>query len=206
MIAHVRGVLVVATGDQAVVDVGGVGYRCLVPASTRVRLPAPGNEVRLFTSLQVREDSMTLYGFMEQAEFELFLLLLRVDGIGPKVAMGVLSATTPDAFRRAVAFEDVPSLTRIPGIGKKTAQKILLELKDKVAVGPAPLPAGAEAGAEAGAPNPFAEAMEALTALGYTRVDAGEALERARPHAGDGATVETLVKLALKQLYKGSRA
>lgn len=206
MIAHVRGVLVLTTGDQAVVDVGGVGYRCLVPASTRVRLPAPGHEVRLLTSLQVREDAMTLYGFLEQEEFELFILLLRVDGIGPKVALGVLSATAPDAFRRAVAFEDITALTRIPGIGKKTAQKIILELKDKVGAGAGTLPAGAEAGAGApigGAMEPFAEAMEALTALGYARVDAGQALERARPHAGDGATAETLIRLALKQLYKG---
>lgn len=205
MIAHLRGVLVLSTGDQVVVDVGGVGYRCLVPASTRVRLPAPGHETRLLTSMQVREDSMTLYGFLEQEEYELFELLLRVDGIGPKVALGVLSAVTPESFRRAVAFEDSAMLTRIPGIGKKTAQRIVIELKEKVGAGPAALPAAGGTGmaAATGEANPFAEAMEALTALGYARMEAGQALERVRADAAERATAELLVKLALKQLYKG---
>lgn len=204
MIAHLRGTLAGGSADQVVVDVGGVGYRCLVPASTRTRLPGTGHEVRLFTSLQVREDSMTLYGFLDLDEYELFELLLRVDGIGPKVALGVLSAVTPDSFRRAVAFEDTAMLTRIPGIGKKTAQRIVIELKEKVGAGSADVPAAATAGAPAGrAPNPYAEAAEALVALGYSRMEAGEALQRIRPAAGDIAPVDQLVRLALKELFKG---
>jgi Holliday junction DNA helicase RuvA len=205
MIAHLRGELVATTPDAVVIDVGGVGYRCLVPASTRARLPAAGHEVFLYTSLQVREDSMTLYGFLTSAEYELFELLLRVEGIGPRVALGVLSATTPESFRRAVAYEDIAALCRVPGIGKKTAQRLVLELKDKVgAVGPA-LPAGGAAPAPAapGAPDPLADALEALLALGYGRTEAAQALERARQEAGEPLRVETLVRLGLKHLYRG---
>lgn len=207
MIAHLRGTLVAAAPEWVVVDVAGVGYRCLVPGSTRSRLPAAGEEVRLHTSLQVRDDSLTLYGFLTREEFDLFELLLRVEGIGPKVALGVLSASTPESVRRAIAFEDVTALCRVPGIGKKTAQRIVLELKDKVgAVGPGP---GTGAGAmpavsaTSGAPDAYADALDALVQLGYTRADAGEALERARAEAGEEARAETLIRLGLKHLYRG---
>ncbi|MFZ5816278.1 MAG: Holliday junction branch migration protein RuvA [Bacillota bacterium] len=207
MIAHLRGELVAATADSVILDVGGVGYRCLVPSSTRNRLPAAGQSLHLYTSLQVREDSMTLYGFLTPGEYELFELLLRVDGVGPKVALGVLSATTPDSFRRAVAFEDITALCRLPGIGKKTAQRMVLDLKEKV--GHVGQGAGAEpvglAGVVGGGPegDVFAEAMEALTALGYSRVEAGQALDRARREAGEAPAVETLVRLSLKHLFRG---
>ena len=207
MIAHVRGQLAAVTPDAAVVDVGGVGYRCLVPASTRSRLPAAGHDVLLHTSLQVREDSMTLYGFLTREEYELFELLLNVDGIGPKVALGVLSATTPESFRRAVAFEDITALCRVPGIGKKTAQRMVLELKDKVgAVGVETIPIGGStpaATAGTGRLSPVQEALEALLALGYSRTDAAQALEKAGREAGEEPRVETLVRLGLKHLYRG---
>ncbi len=206
MIAHVRGELAALSTDSVVVDVGGVGYRCLVSGSTRSRLPALGQPVQLFTSLQVREDSMTLYGFLTGEEFDLFQLLLRVEGVGPKVALGVLSATTPDGFRRAVAFEDLPALTRIPGIGKKTAQKIVIELKDKIGdLGGAPAATGTQmpGAAPLVAPDAFAEAVEALIALGYARAEAAQALDRARREAGDQPRTETLVRLGLKQLFRG---
>lgn len=208
MIAHVRGSLVAATPDSVVVDVAGVGYRCMVPSSTRNRLPAIGSDVLLHTSFQVREDSMTLFGFLTQEEFDLFELLLRVDGIGPKVALGVLSASTPDGFRRSVAFEDINALCRIPGIGKKTAQRMVLELKDKVGSvsGPAAGAAGASVAAIA-LNQPTAdvgiEALEALMALGYTRVEAAQALEKAKKEAGEEPKVETLVRLGLKHLFRG---
>lgn len=207
MIAHLRGELVTLAADSAVIDVGGVGYRCLVPSSTRSRLPAPGETVYLLTSLQVREDSMTLYGFLTVAEYELFELLLKVDGIGPKVALGVLSATGAESFRRAVAFEDIAALCRIPGIGKKTAQRLVLELKEKVgSIGAGAGPeSGALAAAAGGLPegDAWSEAAEALTSLGYSRVEAAQALDRARPEAGEAPTVETLVRLGLKQLFRG---
>ncbi|MFZ5825581.1 MAG: Holliday junction branch migration protein RuvA [Bacillota bacterium] len=206
MIAHLRGELVAATADSVILDVNGVGYRCLVPSSTRSRLPSTGQSVHLYTSLQVREDSMTLYGFLTAGEYDLFELLLRVDGIGAKVALGVLSATAPDSFRRAIAFEDITALCRIPGIGKKTAQRMVLELKDKVgSVGPntgvEPVGLAAVSGAAPG--DVYAEAAEALSALGYSRVEAGQALDRARKEAGEAPTVETLVRLGLKHLFRG---
>lgn len=207
MIAHLRGTLVAAAADWVVVDVGGVGYRCLVPSSTRSRLPAAGQEVLLQTSLQVREDSMTLYGFLTREEYELFALLLRVEGIGPKVALGVLSGTTPEGFRRAIAFEDIHTLCRLPGIGKKTAQRMVLELKEKVgALGTAPNEGAVTAlgaTAAAGPMDPLMEALEALEALGYSRSDAGQALEQARSEAGESPTAEALVRLGLKHLYRG---
>lgn len=206
MIAHLRGELVAVTADSVVIDVHGVGYRCLVPSSTRSRLPASGQTVLLYTSLQVREDSMTLYGFLTTAEYDLFELLLRVDGVGPRVALGVLSATTPDSFRRAIAFEDIGALCRLPGIGKKTAQRLVLDLKDKVgSVGPTTgvEPAGLNASPGAPAGDVYSEAAEALISLGYSRVEATQALERARKEAGEAPTVETLVRLGLKHLFRG---
>jgi len=208
MIAHVRGTLVASSQDSVVVDVGGVGYRCLVSTSTRSRLPASGQEVTLQTSLQVREDSMTLYGFLTGEEYDLFELLLRVDGIGPKVALAVLSSTTPDSLRRAIAFEDVTALCRIPGIGKKTAQRMVLELKEKVgSIGPAVAASGTpETAAGPLPPQPLdtiADAVDALMALGYTRTDAAQAVDKARREAGEQPKAETLVRLSLKHLYRG---
>lgn len=204
MIAHLRGELVTAGVDWVVIDVAGVGYRCLVPASTRSRLPGQGAAVQLYTYLQVREDALTLYGFLTQAEYDLFELLLRVDGIGPKVALAVLSATDPEAFRRAVALEDLDAICRVPGIGRKTAQRLVLELKDKIGAVPAggPAPDGSP-GAVVPAGDAWAEAAEALCALGYSRGEAAAALDRVRAEAGGSPSVEALVRLALKQLYRG---
>lgn len=208
MIAHLRGAVAGLGPDHAVIDVGGVGYRCQVPAATRSRLSV-GQEVLLHTSMQVREDSMTLYGFSSNDEFELFELLLRVESIGPKVALGVLSATTPESFRRAIAFEDVTSLCRIPGVGKKTAQRMVLELKEKVGAliglrqtgdGGVGLTVSAPVSGE---PDPSMEALEALLALGYSRLEAAQALEKARQEAGDAPRTELLVRLGLKYLFRG---
>ncbi len=209
MIAHLRGELVVADAESVIIDVGGVGYRCLVPTSTRALLPPAGKEVLLHTSLQVREDSMTLYGFLTREEFGLFELLLRVDGIGPKAALGLLSAMAPEALRRAIAFEDVPALTRAPGIGKKTAQRIVLELKDKVGaagggeVADVVRGSGTAAAPAAGGEDPYREALEALVVLGYSRSEAGQALEKAREEAGEAPRTEDLVRLSLKLLFRG---
>ncbi|MBY6277719.1 Holliday junction branch migration protein RuvA [Symbiobacterium thermophilum] len=205
MIAHLRGELVTAGADWVVIDVAGVGYRCLVPASTRSRLPGQGAAVQLYTYLQVREDALTLYGFLTQAEYDLFELLLRVDGVGPKVALAVLSTTDPAAFRRAVALEDLDAICRVPGIGRKTAQRLVLELKDKIGAVPAGGGGGSDGLPVAVAPagDAWAEVSEALIALGYSRGEAAAALARVRAEAGEAPSVETLVRLALKQLYRG---
>lgn len=208
MIAHLRGRLHAAGADQVVVDVGGVGYRAYVPASTRSRLPAAGREVFLYTSLQVREDSMTLYGFLEPAELELFEVLIGVSGIGPKVALAVLSAASPEEFRRAIALADVGFLTRLPHIGKKTAQRLLLELKEKMGAiaaepeGQPGLVAAGGTGAGAGDPavQAWTEAMEALVSLGYSRMEAGQALEQVRPQVAEGAQAPAIIRAALRWL------
>jgi Holliday junction DNA helicase RuvA len=206
MIAHVRGELIRAEADAAIVDCGGVGYRCLIPTSTRNRLPPPGSQVLLHTSFQVREDALTLYGFLTPEELGFFELLLRVDGVGPKVALALLSTLTPEQARRSIVLEDVTALCRVPGVGKKTAQRIVLELKEKVGSlsgGSIPvidLHAGVAA---APAGDLVAETIEALQALGYSRTEATEALARARKEAPEGADVALLVRLSLKQLYRG---
>lgn len=202
MIAFVRGRLALTGADNAVVDVGGVGYRVLIPDSTRRHLPQTGHEVQLFTSLQVREDAMTLYGFLTEEEYALFELLLTVTQIGPRVALGVLSASSAGEFRRAVAFNDITALTRLPGIGKKTAQRLVLELKDKL--GSVTPPAAVALGA-GGAPAPadaWDEAVEALVGLGYSRAEAMVALERARPGLAENAPAAELVRGALRQMAR----
>ncbi|MGE5672338.1 MAG: Holliday junction branch migration protein RuvA [Mycobacterium leprae] len=207
MFAFVRGLIFSAAADSVVIDVNGVGYRCMVPASTRSRLPSTGQEVLLHTSFQVREDSMTLYGFLTTEEYGLFELLLKVEGIGPKLAMAVLSSATPDSLRRSIALEDVNALVRIPGVGKKTAQRIVLELKEKVGSaigGVGSLESSGPTPSLADLPHdPMGEALEALTALGYTRAEAAQALARGAREAGEEPKAELLVRLSLKHLYRG---
>ncbi|MFO7172689.1 MAG: Holliday junction branch migration protein RuvA [Bacillota bacterium] len=206
MIAHLRGRLHAAGPDQVVVDVGGVGYRAYVPASTRSRLPATGREVFLYTSLQVREESLTLYGFLDPAELELFEALIGVSGIGPKVALAILSAASPEELRRAIALGDVAFLTRLPHVGKKTAQRLVLELKEKLGgvAGAARGQPGAAAAPGAAPADPvlqaWSEAMEALVSLGYSRAEASEALEQVRPGVPPGADTAELVRAALRWL------
>lgn len=200
MIAFLRGRLAWSGADQAVIDVGGVGYRVYVPSSTRACLPEVGREVKVYTFLHVREDALTLYGFASEAEFQLFELLLGVSGVGPKVALGILSGVTPEGFRRAVVCEDLATLTHIPGVGKKTAQRLILELKDKVgAVGPISTEMIAAAGPSLPG-DAWAEALEALVSLGYSRAEAGQALEKSKSAAGENPSPEQLVRLGLKAL------
>src|SRR6187401_506538 len=133
MITFLRGRLVEALPTQAVVEVNGVAYEILIPLSSFDKLPAPGGEVQILTHLTIREDAHVLYGFMTTAERDLFRLLINtVSGIGPKIALNVLSGMNVTAFRGAVANSDIKSLSQISGVGKKTAERIVVELKDKV--------------------------------------------------------------------------
>src|SRR5512140_3308878 len=133
MISFLKGKLVEALPTQVVLDVNGVGYEALIPLSSYDKLPQPGQEVKLLTHLAVREDAHTLYGFMTAAERELFRLLINtVSGIGPKIALNILSGIAVTAFRGAVANGDVKALSQISGVGKKTAERIVVELKDKI--------------------------------------------------------------------------
>lgn len=187
MIAHLRGTILFRTGDAIVLDVGGVGYRVRVPALTMVKLGDVGAQAQLHTHLQVREDDLSLFGFATQDELELFEKLLGVSGIGPKVALGMLSSGSPATIAGAISQGNLDVLTHIPGIGKKTAQRLVLELKGKVELG--------EEMPELSALDN--EVAATLINLGYS---AAESQRAAQAVAGSGATLEDRLRAALQYL------
>lgn len=194
MIAVLEGTLGDVLADGALVMVGGVGYRVLLPVSAIATLPPRNRKVRLHTHLHVREDAMTLYGFGSAEQRGLFEILLGVNGIGPKGALAVLGMYSPEAFRKAVAKEDLDALTLIPGVGRKTAARMVLELRERLGLpGGEGVPGSTPERREA-----LAEVREALLALGYTPAEAREALDRL-PEDGD-QSVEQLLKVALREL------
>ena len=199
MITFLNGKLVEALPTLVVVDVNGVGYELLIPLSSYDKLPPPGQPVRLLTQLIVREDAHTLYGFMSAAERDLFRLLINsVSGIGPKTALNILSGMNVVAFRGAVANSDVKSLSQISGVGKKTAERIVVELRDKVGA------AGAlEAASAKHALTPEGQktndATLALMALGFKQIEAHDAVRGAQAVLGAEATVEQIVRACLKK-------
>ena len=199
MITFLHGKLVEALPTQVTVDVHGVGYDALIPLSSYDKLPSPGQEVHLLTHLAIREDAHVLYGFMTLAERDLFRLLINtVSGIGPKIALNVLSGMNVVAFRGAVANADVKSLSSISGVGKKTAERIVVELRDKVGQ------AGAwEASSAARGLSPdeqkINDAVLALMALGFKQIEAHDAIKTAIDKLGPKAGVEDLVRAGLKK-------
>ena len=202
MITFLDGKLVSALPTQAIVDVGGVGYEVFIPLASYDKLPAVGQPVRILTHLHVREDAQVLYGFMTPAERDLFRLLVNnVSGIGPKLALAVLSGMSVNNFKAAVVNSDIASLSKISGLGKKTAERIVLELKDKLGVA-----AAWEAASTMHAPTPEQEqaneAVLALIALGYKQIDAHKTV-RELQEKGEGKAAEELVKLALKRMAAG---
>ena len=203
MITFLVGKLAAALPTQATIDVNGVGYELLNPLSSYDRLPAVGQAVQILTHLHVREDAHILYGFMSAAERDLFRLLVNnVTGIGPKLALAVLSGMTVGNFKTAVVNGDVASLSRISGLGKKTAERIVLELKDKLGVA-----AAWEAASATHAPTPEQsqanEAVLALIALGYKQVDAHKAVRDLQEKQPEVKSAEELVKMALKKMAAG---
>jgi holliday junction DNA helicase RuvA len=199
MITFLHGKLVDALPTQVTVDVHGVGYEVLIPLSSFDRLPAPGGEVKLLTHLAVREDAHVLYGFMTGAERELFRMLVNtVSGIGPKIALNILSGMNATAFRGAVANGDVKALSQISGVGKKTAERIVVELRDKIGAAGAWEAASAERALSADEQK-MNDAALALLALGFKPVDAHEAVRAAAALLGPAATVEDLVRAGLKK-------
>lgn len=205
MIAYLRGKLVSATLECTILEVNGVGYKVHTPASILGRLPEPGEELVIHTHLYVREDAMQLYGFNDTDDLAAFELLLGISGVGPKVALAVLSVLNHQQLRQAVVQENIPVLTKIPGVGKKTAQRLVLELKDKLSKGgdanlpltPAPQAAGLKAGG-----SPAEDAVSALESLGYQHHQARSAVEQAISGCGEAVSVEELIKGALKALAK----
>lgn len=199
MISFLHGKLVDALPTQVTVDVHGVGYEVLIPLSSFDKLPAPGGEVRLLTHLAVREDAHVLYGFMTAAERELFRMLINtVSGIGPKIALNVLSGMNPVAFRGAVANGDVKALSSISGVGRKTAERIVVELKDKIGAAGAWEASSAERALSA-SDQRVHDAVLALVALGFKQPDAHETIRAAQAMLGEQATVEELVRAGLKK-------
>lgn len=203
MIAFLRGRVAAAEADALVIDVGGVGYRVNVTAGCAAALRGSGDEVQLHTHMIVREDEFQLYGFVTTEELTAFMLLLGVNGVGPKAALAVLSSLTPRGLGRALALEDVSALTRVPGVGKKTAQRMILELKEKFAR----LAPGLEVavpqdiGQPAGLPE---EAVAALMALGYSAAEAREAVGRAGRNIETG-DLQELIRAALRMLDQSAK-
>lgn len=199
MISFLQGKLVEALPTQVVLEVGGVGYEALIPLSSFDKLPQPGQPVKLLTQLVVREDSHTLYGFMSTAERDLFRLLVNtVSGIGPKIALNILSGISVTAFRGAVANGDVKALSQVSGVGRKTAERIVVELKDKVGAAGAWEAASAQR-ALAPEDQRVNDAVLALMALGFKQPEAHEAVRQAQAALGTQATVEELVRACLKK-------
>lgn len=204
MIASVRGQVAALGPGGAVLEVGGVGLSVQCTPGTLARLRV-GEQARLSTSLVVREDSLTLYGFADDAERELFELLQTASGVGPRLAQAVLAVHPPAEVRRAVAAGDLAALTRVPGIGKKGAERLVLELRDRIGtVGTAGTSA---AGLAAGAVTPVApwrdQLRHALVGLGWSAGEAEPALDALTQQAADGADLPTLLRAALRML--GSR-
>ncbi len=194
MIGFLRGVLSAKQPPSLLLDVGGVGYEVSAPMSTFYQLPDVGTQVMIFTHLIVREDAHALYGFASEAERGLFRALIKVNGVGPRMALGILSGLSAEEFSRCIQQGDAPSLQRLPGIGKKTAERLIIEMRDRLPdSGTAALPAADIV------QDPVREATEALLALGYKPQEAGKLLKQIESGA---ETVEDLIRLALKAAGK----
>jgi Holliday junction DNA helicase, RuvA subunit len=207
MIDYLKGTVVFIRDDYIVVDVGGVGYRVYC-ANPYVFQDKKDEQTVVYTHYHVREDAHQLYGFATREEQELFRKLLEVNGIGPKVAAGMLAGGRPEDVVSAIRREDVAWLTKLPGIGRKTAQRIVLDLKDKldgvaVAVPFASGEAVRAASSSPDAPPAWAEAREALMALGYSEAELDRAWAGIRKRIEDGETVDSLMKRAFKWLFHG---
>lgn len=200
MISYIRGELAALEKDKVIVDVGGVGYGIYMSAQTMGMLPSAGHEVKIYTYLNVKEDAMQLFGFLTRDDLEVFRLVIGVNGIGPKGGLSVLSQLSPDDLRFAVMANDVKAISAAPGIGKKTAEKLILELKDKLSIedvlnhteqSETVLPGNAGQEAQT-------DAVQALVALGYGSTEALRAVKKVE--SDEGAAVEDILKQALKYL------
>lgn len=202
MISYIRGELVAVEKEKVIVDVGGVGYGIFMPEATMGLLPQTGNEVKLHTYLNVREDAMQLFGFLTRDDLSVFKLLIGVSGIGPKGGLSILSKLTADDLRFAVMSGDAKAISAAPGIGKKTAEKVIIELKDKLDIEDVlnrqTGDMEAAASVDSGANEVQSEAVQALVALGYGST---ESLKAVKKVSLENATVEDVLKQALKNLF-----
>ena len=193
MIGRLRGTVVAKHAERVVLDVSGVGYEISVTPRTIVELPGIGDEAVLHTHLHVREDQMALFGFETEDQRNLFRLLLGVSGVGPKVALAILATLTPEALRVAVVTEDADALTQVPGIGKRSAQKLMLELRPKLDLPDAALPSSGSASAEV---------REALEGLGYQAAEIRDVMRDLDPEL----PIEDLLRIALQELGRARQA
>lgn len=205
MFSYIKGVLTEIFQDVIVVETGGIGWNIHVPLSVLDRLPKTGQEVQVYTHFQVQENAMALYGFLGRQDLQMFRMLLGVNGVGPKAALGILSVMKPDDLRMAVITDDVKGISRAPGIGAKTAKRIILDLKDKIPVeevfsGSMETGSGEPETGEAGGNDKAAarEAVQALVALGYSLTEANKAVRQVK--ADEGMTAEAILKASLKHL------
>jgi len=199
MIAFIQGKLVAALPTQAIVEVHGLGYELLIPLSSYDKLPMPGQEVKLLTHLLIREDAHTLYGFLSDAERDLFRLLIHtVSGIGPRTALNILSGISVTAFRGAVGQGDVKALSQISGVGKKTAERIVVELKDKIGEAGAWEASSARRGLSP-EDQKLNDAVLALMALGFKQVEAHDTVRKMQATLAPQITVEDLVRACLRK-------
>jgi Holliday junction DNA helicase RuvA len=197
LIAYLEGKLVEKNPTHLILEVNGVGYEVNIPVSTFSNLAETGNVVRVLTYQHVREDELKLFGFSTKPEKDLFELLISVNGVGPKVALGILSFLSVEEFQRSVLAEDLDVLTSIAGIGKKTAQRLIVELKEKLSKIDLGLGKATESKKETSIPV-LDEAVLALVSLGYTKYDAKKALERVAQEVKEIVPLEELIKRALK--------
>ena len=195
MIGFLRGKVAGLKTDYCLLDVGGVGYRVFIPNNTRCKLTL-NETAMLYTYMNVYQDGITLYGFYTEEEYDVFQLLIGVSGIGPKVALGILSAITVAALCKAIQNKQATLLTKLPGIGKKSAERLILELKDKMALAASDDEALSLSMEGEVADDILSEAMAALTALGYSQAEITPVLKK----AAKGKSTEEIVKLALKEL------
>ncbi len=206
MIGRIRGTLIEKSPGQALVECGGLGYEVDIPYTTFFHLPEPGQDVTLHTHFAVREDAQSLYGFASRLDRDLFRLLVKVNGVGPKLAVGILSGLDAQQFIRCVEGRDINALVKLPGVGKKTAERLLIEMADRISqlegqfvpasMGNAEAVAGSSQLAIAGT-DPADEAEAALVALGYKPQEAARAITRV---AEDGMSSEALIRLALRNM------
>lgn len=198
MIGQIRGIIISKTPPQLLIDVNGIGYEVDAPMSTFYQLPAEGSEVRLLTHFVVREDAHHLFGFYTQEEQRLFRTLLKVNGVGPRLALTILSSVTPAEFVRSVLNNDTGSLVRLPGVGKKTAERLVIEMRDKLSDWIEPLtPEQTKPSAPLGRQNQLQDAIAALVALGYKSQEASRVVTKIDD---GGAASEELIRRALREM------
>ena len=206
MYAYIRGTLEEITEDAVIVETGGIGYNIKVSATTVDLLPGIGSEVKIYTYTLVREDAFLLYGFLTRDDLEIFKKLITVSGIGPKGGLAILSVMSADALRFAVMAGDAKAIAKAPGIGAKTAERVILDLRDKISLEDtlrgigSPADAAGQAAASGSGDNLMKrEAIEALVALGYSASDATAAVKRVE--IGETDTSESILKQALKHMF-----